>query len=313
MSQSNPATLTLGPGTRTLPDLAGVRTLILDGAWDPSDLLVGLSIFKLSLVGCQMQALPEDLRVTHELDCSNCTALRELPAGLDVPVLRLGGCLSLERLPEGLTCHFLDLTDCTGFNEWPARGQIDVGRVTLRGCGQLRNLPNWFGTLSQLDLRDCANLRKLPDGLRVTSWIDIAGTRVRSLPESLADVPLRWRGVAVDQRIAFDPETITAEEILAEPNAERRRVMLERMGYDAFLNQAHAEVLDTDTDPGGERRLFKVPMEGDEDLVCVSVLCPSTARQYVIRVPPTTATCHAAAAWIAGFDDPTLYNPLVET
>jgi hypothetical protein len=47
--------------------------------------------------------------------------------------------------------------------------------------------------------------------------------------------------------------------------------------------------------------------------VCVSVLCPSTGRQYIIRVPPEMTSCHQAVAWVAGFDDPALYRPLAET
>jgi hypothetical protein len=85
------------------------------------------------------------------------------------------------------------------------------------------------------------------------------------------------------------------------------------MGYDAFLSEAAAQVLDQDVDPGGERRLLKVPLPRDEDLVCLAVYCPSTGRQYILRVPPTTRTCRHAAAWIAGFDDPDEYRPLVET
>jgi hypothetical protein len=54
-------------------------------------------------------------------------------------------------------------------------------------------------------------------------------------------------------------------------------------------------------------------MKDDEDLVCVSVICPSTGRQYVIRVPPTVTTCHQAIAWVAGFDDPDQYRPVAES
>ena len=80
------------------------------------------------------------------------------------------------------------------------------------------------------------------------------------------------------------------------------------------MSAAAAEVLDADRDPGGPRRLVRVAMgKDDEPLVCVSVVCPSTGRQYVIRVPPTTTSCHQAAAWIAGFDNPNDYHPLVET
>ncbi len=49
------------------------------------------------------------------------------------------------------------------------------------------------------------------------------------------------------------------------------------------------------------------------DLVEMSCFCPSTGRQYMIRVPPNTATCRQAAAWIAGFDDPDDYHPVLET
>jgi hypothetical protein len=58
---------------------------------------------------------------------------------------------------------------------------------------------------------------------------------------------------------------------------------------------------------------MRVEMKNDEPLVCVSVICPSTGRQYVIRVPPEIDTCHKAVAWVAGFDNPDEYQPLVET
>ena len=66
-------------------------------------------------------------------------------------------------------------------------------------------------------------------------------------------------------------------------------------------------------DRGGPRRLVRVELKNDEALVCVSVICPSTDRRYVIRVPPTMTTCHQAVAWVAGFDDPDEYQPLAET
>jgi len=93
----------------------------------------------------------------------------------------------------------------------------------------------------------------------------------------------------------------------------RRRVLLERVGFERFLREVEAEVVDEDTDAGGERRLLRVAMQGDEDLVCVSVKCPSTGRQYLLRVPPRTRTCHEAVAWTAGFSNPHDYKPAIET
>lgn len=297
-----------------LPAGLWVRRLVLSGNWNPQHLLGGgLRCFELDLKNTKIETLPADLNVEYRLDLERCRSLLSLPDNLKVGSLILRECVWLEALPEGLEVYFLDISGCTRITRWPERGRIEVGRLAARGCAQLRTLPPWLKRLAQLDLRDCANIRELPDGLTVSSWIDVAGTQIRSLPPSLHRVQLRWRGVAVDERVAFQPETITAEEILAESNAERRRVLLERMGYEAFLATANAKVLDQDSDPGGPRRLLRVPIENDEDLVCVSLICPSTNRQYVIRVPPDMRTCRQAVAWMAGFDDPEQYQPLVET
>jgi hypothetical protein len=225
----------------------------------------------------------------------------------------LRDCTALESLPEDLDCYFLDISGCTSLTGWPSRAKVQVGRLAARGCLQLRSIPSWLKSIAQLDLRDCRGISSIPNDLKISSWIDIAGTGIQSLPASFNGVQLRWRGVSVDARIAFFPELITTDEILAEVNAEKRRVLLERMGYETFLAKAQAEVLHEDRDPGGPRRLLRVPLGNDEPLVCVSVFCPSTGRQYVIRVPPTMTTCHQAAAWVAGFDNPEDYHPLAET
>jgi hypothetical protein len=309
------ATLKLSncPALRRLPKRLQVRRLDLSGRWNPERLLAGVSCYELDLKQTAVTSLPGDLHVSYRIDLEGCTGLQSLPGGLKVGSLILRDCTGLEALPEGLDVYFLDISGCTGISQWPRRGSLQVGRLTARGCAQLRSLPKWVTRLAQLDLRDCSNLRELPEGLVVTSWMDVAGTSIRSLPSSMKGMQLRWRGVSVDERVAFRPELITADEILAEGNVERRRVLLERMGYDTFLAHANAKTLDEDRDPGGVRRLLRVPMTGDEDLVCVSVICPSTGRQYVLRVPPTMTTCHQAVAWVAGFDNADDYRPLAET
>jgi hypothetical protein len=143
--------------------------------------------------------------------------------------------------------------------------------------------------------------------------MDVGGSGLTALPPQLAGVAIRWHGVPIDERIAFRPETLDAREILAEPNAERRRVMMERFGLDRFMRDAKAQMLDQDRDAGGPRRLLRIELPDDEPLVCVSVICPSTQRQYMLRVPPTMQTCRQAVAWTAGFDDPDDYRPAVET
>jgi hypothetical protein len=319
--QSLPEDLTVGwlelsncVGLKSLPRGLKARRITLAGqGWDPTHLLAGLRCYHLELQNSAIQRLPDDLSVEYQLDLEGCVALESLPDGLKVGCLNLRGCTSLRELPEDLECYFLDIFGCTSLDHWPQRGNVSVGRLAMRGCLQMKSLPEWLKSIAQLDLRDCVGMSTIPDWLSISSWLDVAGTRIRSLPHGLQKVQLRWRGVAVDQRIAFFPETITSDEILREPNAEKRRVLLERMGYETFLSHAKAETLDADRDAGGPRRLLKVEMQQDEPLVCVSVICPSTGRQYVIRVPPTMTSCHQAVAWVAGFDDPDKYQPLAET
>ena len=298
---------------RTLPRDLRVRRLILNGCAALRALPGGLHVYELQMQYTRIGSLPPDLCVEYRLDLEGCAELRSLHAGLKTGSLILRNCVTLDSLPEGLDVYFLDITGCTGLRGWPRAASVRIGRLNASGCTWLRTLPPWLTTLAQLDVSGCANLNALPEGLQVTSWIDLAATGITSLPASLQSVRLRWRGVPIDARVAFQPETITVREILGEPNAELRRVLLERMGYEAFLSQAQAQVLDRDRDPGGERRLLRVSLPEDEPLVCLCVICPSTGRQYVLRVPPTMRSCRQAAAWIAGYDNPADYQPLAET
>ena len=287
--------------------------LDLSGCVGLSNLPDGLHCSELNLSNTTLRTLPADLRVDFRLDCTGCAYLQTLPIGLKVGSLILRDCASLEALPEGLNVSFLDISGCLGMHHWPQNAQVQVGRFVARGCMQFTELPDWLADVAQLDLSGCANITELPAHLRVRSWIDIANTGIAFLPPGVANAQIRWRGVTIDSRIAFQPETIDSSEILGTVNVELRRVLMERMGYEAFMAQAQSETLDTDTDAGGERQLLRVPIAGDEPLVCVSVFCPFTGRQYMLRVPPQTRTCHQAAAWLAGFDNADDYQPVMET
>jgi hypothetical protein len=275
-----------------------------------------LNCYELVLSRTPIESLPDQLQVTSCLDLTGCEQLEKLPNGLALGTLVLRGCTSLKQLPERLDVWFLDLTGCWAFETWPKSAQIRSGRLQLRGCTALRSLPPYLNRLAALNVRDCPNLASLPADLSVSGWLDLGHSGLTDeamLPRSLNSTQLRWAGINVDRRIAFHPEQIHVDEVLAEKNAERRRVMLDRYGYGRFLTDSHAEILDRDIDPGGPRQLMRVKLEGDEDLVAMSCFCPSTGRQYMIRVPPATPTCRHAAAWIAGFDDPDDYQPVQET
>jgi hypothetical protein len=276
----------------------------------------GLRAYELNAAETPLLSLPADIAITSRLDLTRCDRLESLPVGLTVGSLVLRGCTALERLPEGLDVWFLDLSGCWALQDWPAAAKIRSGQLQLRDCTALRSLPPYLQRLSALNVRDCPNLTSLPADLTVSGWLELGHSglaREELLPPGLEKTQLRWAGINVDRRIAFYPETIRIDEILAENNAERRRVLLDRYGFSRFLKDARAETLDRDSDPGGERQLLRVKLPGDEDLVAMSCFCPSTRRQYMLRVPPAMLTCRQAAAWIAGFDNADDYQPIIET
>lgn len=273
----------------------------------------GLHCYELDASNTPLQALPDDIRIDCRLTLNDCREFSELPSGFSTGSISLRNCSSLTALPEGLETWFLDLSDCRRFAQWPKHASIHNGHLILCNCVSLPSLPPWLTVLSQLDLRGCVQITEIPEGIIITSWVDVGGSSVADTPRSLAGVALRWRGVPVTERIAFTPWEITAQETLSQKNAEIRRVMIERMGYLRFAQEAGAKVIDKDTDPGGPRQLLRIDLKEDEPLVGLVCSCPSTARQYFLRVPPSTKSCHQAAAWIAGYDDPKQYNPSIET
>ncbi|MBC1238865.1 hypothetical protein GNE10_17295 [Nostoc sp. 2RC] len=189
-------------------------------------------------------------------------------------------------------------------------GMRVLGHLDLSGALELYNLPENL-TCESLDISDCVKLTTLAKGLHVTHWIELAGSGITSLPEGHGFV-LCWRGVQVNDAIAFASDSITGQDILNTDNVELRRILIERLGYERFLQQVGGLVRHRDRDAGGERQLICIPFEDDEPFMVLKVSCPSTGHTHILRVPPYMQTCHQAAAWIAGFDNPDDYNPAIE-
>lgn len=189
-------------------------------------------------------------------------------------------------------------------------GMRVLGHLDLSGASELYNLPENL-TCETLDISDCVNLTSLPPGLHVTHWIEVAGSGISGLGKGHGFV-LRFRGVEVGDRTAFESDSITGQDILNTENVELRRVLIERLGYEKFVREVGGIIRDRDHDKGGERQLVYIPFEDDEPFVVLKVICPSTGHIHILRVPPYMENCHQAAAWIAGFNNPDDYNPLIE-
>ena len=105
-------------------------------------------------------------------------------------------------------------------------------------------------------------------------------------------------GVRVPAQVVEFPETLTAGQILGEKNVEVRRVMIEQIGHERFIELTGAQPSQQD-DFG---KLWRVDMEDDEPLVMVELLNASlepdgTRKTYFLRVPPTCTTALGAVSW----------------
>jgi hypothetical protein len=97
-----------------------------------------------------------------------------------------------------------------------------------------------------------------------------------------------WHGVRVPDWIILHPERITADLIDAEENAEVRRVMMERFGFDKYLLDGKAETLDHEEGVG---TLYRKDIPGDEPLVMIHVINSTpepdgSRKRYTLRVHP---------------------------
>jgi len=279
----------------------------------------------LTMEGCRIESLSRDLIVGGNLRLIKMLRLREIQGGLRLKSgsLTCKHCPALERIGSGLEVGAnVILRGCVKLKELPERLQIP-GRLCLQNCSSLEELPAGlvvgpiFPPPSRelaLDLRGCKALSALPEDMTIRGNVDVGGSGVRTVSKRLArQCRLLWQGVQIQPEI-LAPETLTPERILNEPNAEIRRTMMERVGLQKLLADAGADLVDEDTDAGGPRKLFRLPGSwGKAVMVFLHCRCPSSGREYLLRVPPTTSKCHAAAAWLAGFDNPDHYKPVKET
>ena len=140
-----------------------------------------------------------------------------------------------------------------------------------------------------------------------------------------------WHGTRVPQFVIEAPETITIDQVRKEKNAEVRRAMVERMGWENFCAAAKMKLIHVDelhsrfpdipvselVDAG--KRLVTSYREGveraelleaaelrdfeDRPLRFVRLTDPSTGRQYALRVLHDHTRCYEAVGWTFGLTE----------
>lgn len=162
------------------------------------------------------------------VDLSGNSRLSQLPSGIRTGSLNLSGCTTLSSLPAEIDVAFLDLSGCTALKELPQGVRLRGGRLNLSGCTGLTSLPDDLGEVAALDLSGCTGISQMPQGLVVTSWIDVADSGIKELPELFEPVGVRWNGVAVPRKVAFAPQSITRDDVARERDPKVREIMEQR-------------------------------------------------------------------------------------
>lgn len=112
-----------------------------------------------------------------------------------------------------------------------------------------------------------------------------------------------WHGVHVPAKVIERPEAITLADIAVEPNAEVRRVMVERYGPVRYARESGATIIDHSEIYG---TLTHAARLGDEPIAVLEVVNRSpepdgTYRRYWLRVSPTLGSAQAAWNWLSGY------------
>jgi hypothetical protein len=138
-------------------------------------------------------------------------------------------------------------------------------------------------------------------------------------------------GVLVPAFVVVRPDWITIKHIRTEENAEVRRIMIERVGWERFCAEAKMRVIHSDelrsnfpsipvsdmVEPGA--RLITTYRAGtetaelleaadlkdfeDRPLRFVRLTDPSTGRQYTLRVQHNHKRCYEGVAWTGGMTE----------
>ncbi len=100
-------------------------------------------------------------------------------------------------------------------------------------------------------------------------------------------------GVRVDEQIVMRPETQTLEQLRSEQNEEVKRVRIDRYGWDKYLVETGAKVLDTQ-----HHDWMESLMRTSDGMNVLCTYDPSTGRPYALEVDPSCETCEQAQRYL---------------
>lgn len=199
----------------------------------------------------------------------------------------------------------------TGFEAWKARLEYMRSDMPFTKPGEgIKEIRNEVGNLHadhEPAWRSPTRVIWYQDGRKHGIDADVHGT-IHHYFENIR-IPAKY-GAAMS-----NPDLLTVEEVLGNPNAEVRYVGVKIVGYDKIRKHKNSKTIDTCDKTGME--LFQIKGIFDEP-VCYLKVINSTAepdgtfKNYYLCVPPTMKKCKEAVAWTFGMKSDE-YAPSQET
>jgi leucine-rich repeat protein SHOC2 len=280
----------------------------------------------LNLEGNQLTSLPESMKNLSNLEYLNLgeNQLISLPEIFDkfsnLHELYLHE-NQLTSLPETMS-NLTYLTDlCSRDNQLTSLpekiGNLPFLEWLYLENNQLTSLPESIGNLADLFSIDLRNnpLTNLPKNM--VNLANLNSIRLGDTLEdlsvlkdllSLEDDSVEFAGASyLPRRYWTKLSDWKPEWLLDENNAEIRRILVERVGYEQICSDLNAIILDT----WREYTLLKIDgveavYEYHEDehpidrepMVLLKMTCPSTRHVHILRVPPEMVCAEEAITWV---------------
>ena len=110
-----------------------------------------------------------------------------------------------------------------------------------------------------------------------------------------------YHGVRLPEEYGqFHPNKWQSQWLLAEENAEVRRVLIEGIGYDRIIQELQAKQIDS----WQEYALLQIDNADVEPICLLKMTCPSTGFIHALRVPPNLTSAREAIGWVNWDIDP---------
>jgi len=110
-----------------------------------------------------------------------------------------------------------------------------------------------------------------------------------------------YHGVRLPEKYGkFHPNQWQSQWLLAEENAELRRVLIQGIGYDRICQELEAKQIDS----WQEYALLQIDNPREEPICLLKMTCPSTGFIHALRVPPNLTSAREAIGWVNWDIDP---------